>query len=286
MSIVGTLGAIGAAGSLGGAALGAVGAGKQASAAQSAAQLQYQAQQNALAEQQREFDTNQTNEAPFLKAGQGAVTNLGDLLNLSSQGKGALAPWTQQFQAPTAAEAEQFPGYQFQLQQGEKALQNSAAAQGNLLSGATQKGLQNYAQNSAQTDYQNVYNNALQQYQQSYNQFQQSQSNTFNRLASVAGLGQTTAGQLGQQGQEAATNTGNILFAGANGQGQALQNAGAATASGYNAFGNAASGIGSSLNNTVALASLLNAQNGPGALSNTSDPNGPLGIGWGLPTTP
>jgi hypothetical protein len=274
MSVV-TAAVIGGVGTVAGAALGAVGAGKQASAAKSAAELQYEAQQNALAEQQREYNQNQQNEAPFLQAGQQSVTSLGNLLNLSGQGQGALAPWTQQFKAPTAAEAEQFPGYQFQLQQGEQALQDSASAQGTLLSGATQKGLINYGQNAAQSDYQQVYNNALQQYQQSYNQFQQNQSNTFNRLASVAGLGQVTAGQLGQQGQQAAQNTGNILFNGATGQGQALQNAGAATASGYNAFGNAASGLGSSINNTVSLANLLNA-NGNNSFVNPNIYNNPI----------
>jgi hypothetical protein len=42
---------------------------------------------------------------------------------------------------------------QFQLQQGNKAIQNSAAAHGNLLSGATLKGLQNYGQQTALNNY-------------------------------------------------------------------------------------------------------------------------------------
>ena len=40
----------------------------------------------------------------------------------------------------------------FALGQGEQALQNSAAAKGNLFSGNTQEALSNYAQNAAQQD--------------------------------------------------------------------------------------------------------------------------------------
>ena len=61
------------------------------------------------------------------------------------------------FTAPTAAEAEQDPGYQFALTQGETALQNSAASKGNLLTGGTAKAINDYAQQSAGTQYQNVY---------------------------------------------------------------------------------------------------------------------------------
>ena len=91
-------GTIAAAGISGGSALAASGA--QAGAAQTAAQLQAQEAQNALQFQQQEWNTTQANEAPFLKAGQGAVNTLSNQLN-----SGVYGPWTQQFQAPTAAQA-------------------------------------------------------------------------------------------------------------------------------------------------------------------------------------
>ena len=50
------------------------------------------------------------------------------------------------------------PGYAFRLNEGSNALQNSAAARGGLLSGATLKGISNYAQNAASGEFNNAYN--------------------------------------------------------------------------------------------------------------------------------
>lgn len=260
----------------GGALIGAIGSGiagsKQAGAANNAAQLQYQEQQQALAFQKQEWNQQQQNMAPWIQQGQGAVGTLGNLQNEALQGQGPLAPWTQQFQAPTAAQAAQAPGYQFQLQQGEGALQNSAAASGGLLTGNTGEALQQYGQGLAQSDYNNVYNQALQQYQQSYNQYQNNQSNLFNRYASLAGLGQQSAGQLGSQGQAAAGNVANISLTGGAQIGQQLNNAAAANASGYVG---AANSIGGGLNNLGQYATLqsLLGQNGTSGVTSADYAN-------------
>jgi hypothetical protein len=150
-----------------------------------------------------------------------------------------IAPFSQQFQAPTLQQAEQYPGYQFQLQQGQRAIQNSAAAKGGLVSGGTAEALNNYAQGSAQSDYQNVYNQAMQEYLNSYNIYNSNQANQYNRLASLAGLGQTATQQLGAQGQAAAGNVANISLGAGQQIGQSIQNRGAATASGYAGAANA-----------------------------------------------
>jgi hypothetical protein len=267
--------AIGTAGSVAGGAISAAGAGQQATASENAAQLQYQEQQQALAQENQQFQQEQTNEQPFLNAGQGAVTSLSGLL--STPGQGLLQPWTQQFTAPSAAEAAAQPGYQFSLQQGLNALQNSAAAQGSLLSSGTQKALNNYAQQAGQTDYQNAYNNALTGYNSAYNTFQNNQSNTFNRLASVAGLGQTTAAQLGQAGAQNAGTVANTLLTGGAQQGQDLQNAAAATASGYTALGNSVGSAAGGVGQTALLASLLN-----GSFGSSGTTTGINGTGAGL----
>jgi hypothetical protein len=95
-------------GSLGAGSIGAIASGAaastQANAANNAAALQSQEAANALAFQKQEFQTNQTNEAPFIQAGQGAIGNLSTLLAQGQNGQGAFAPWTGQFQAPTAAQ--------------------------------------------------------------------------------------------------------------------------------------------------------------------------------------
>lgn len=108
------------------------------------------------------------------------------------------------------------PGYQFGLQTGFNQVQSSAAARGGLYSGATLKALQRYGNDYAD--------------QQGYTPY-------MNRLASLAGMGQTANSQNAQAGQNYANQTGYNLMNAAN-----------ARASGINqsadAWGQAASGIG------------------------------------------
>ena len=153
-----------------------------------------------------------------------------------------LQGYGQTFSAPTAQQAEQSPAEQAQLAIGNQQLQQSAAAQGNLLTGGTAEALQGYGENVAAQNYQNVFNNAYNTYAQNANQYYENQSNQFNRLASISGLGQTTAQQLGTLGQSASNNvTSNLLGTGAQ-IGQDYNNAGAANASGVVGSANAYSG--------------------------------------------
>jgi hypothetical protein len=234
----------------------------QSNAANNAASIQQSDQNASIAEQQREFNINQQNQAPWLQAGTQGIGALSGLL--STPGQGLLTPWTQQFQAPTADQAAQTPGYQFQLQQGNQAIQNSAAAQGGLLSGNTLTAMDQYSQGLASTNYQQVYNNALQQYQQSYNIFQGNQSNEFNRLAALSGIGQTTATSLGNQGQAAASNIANINSSSGAQIGNSLMAAGGAQASGYAGIANSLSGGASGLGQYALLNSLLGSNNASG----------------------
>lgn len=111
------------------------------------------------------------------------------------------------------------PDYQFALQQGFQGLDRSAAARGRLESGGYGQDLVKYGQGMAAQ-----------------------QLNTYtNRLAAIAGVGQTAANQMGAMGQNYA-----------NAYGQNVQNAGMARASGYaanaNANSNLANGIGQGAN--------------------------------------
>lgn len=226
----------------------------QANAEKYAAQLSAQEADKALNFQQNEFNTTQANEAPWLSAGKGALGNLQAILAEPGQG------WDKTFTAPTAAEAAQNPGYPFSLEQGEGALQNSAAAKGSLFSGNTEEALSKYAENAASSNYGDVYNRAFNEYLQSYGQY----NNQLNRLSALSGTGQTTANVLGAQGQAAANNVGNIdLTTGAQ-QGQDIANAAAATASGYNALGNAFGSTGSNVMNLMMLQKLLGSGGGGG----------------------
>lgn len=108
------------------------------------------------------------------------------------------------------------PGYQFNLNQGLKSTQNSAAARGLGNSGAALKGAASYATGLADSTYQQQFNNAV-----------TNQTNAYNRLLGVSSLGENAAAQTGAQGTTAAANAG-----------QAYQNAGTAQAAGYTGAAN------------------------------------------------
>lgn len=106
---------------------------------------------------------------------------------------------------PTQAFLEQTPGYQFNLSQGLKSIQNSAAGRGLGVSGAALKGAAQFATGLA--------DNTLQTQQ---GIFQANLGNVLNPLMWQANLGQNAAAQTGQQGVTAAANAGNARIAGAN----------------------------------------------------------------------
>lgn len=72
------------------------------------------------------------------------------------------------FSAPTLADAQNEPGFAFQLAEGNKALEHSAAAKGILNTGGTLKDIARWSQGLADTTYGNVYNRALNSYQTNY----------------------------------------------------------------------------------------------------------------------
>ena len=288
-----TVAGIGAAGSIGGALIGSHSAGQaaktQADAATQAAQLQADASKQALDFQKQQYADSQANFAPWLQSGTSALSNLNYLLGngnanspamqqMVSPGIGnpgsLLTPYGQTFTAPTELDEQNDPGYMARLKLGTDTLQHSAAARGSVLTGGTAKALDQYAQDYASNEYNNVYNRALQGFQTNYNVYNQNQANQYNKLAALSGLGQTTAGQLATSGQNAANGVTSNLLSSAQQQGQDIQNAGAATASGYvgsgNAWSGALGGIGGNLSNLLLL-SQLGGSNRPvpsGALTN------------------
>lgn len=73
------------------------------------------------------------------------------------------------FHAPKGDEIYQDPSYQFRLEQGQKALESSAAGKGTLRTGGTLKDLLGYGQNFASQEYGNIYNRKLGENQQGWN---------------------------------------------------------------------------------------------------------------------
>lgn len=194
------------------AAVGAVaGAAISSSGSKKAAQTQADAA-NAAQETQLEMFNRQVElQEPWRQAGIGA---LGDL----TKGTAAGGDFARDF---TMADFQADPGYAFRLAQGQKALESSAAARGGLLSGGTGKALLGYGQEAASQEYGNA-----------YNRFNADRDRRFNRLASLAGIGQTATNQVGAFGQNAANNisnlqtqAGNAQAAGTIAQGNAINSA-------------------------------------------------------------
>lgn len=100
------------------------------------------------------------------------------------------------------------PGYQFRLQQGRQTLENSAAARGNLLSGATLKDLTGYAQGMASQESQAAY-------ARDFNAF----NNTQNQLANLMQQGFNASGQIVGSGQQGTNNLANLALMGGQSQG-------------------------------------------------------------------
>jgi hypothetical protein len=74
------------------------------------------------------------------------------------------------FVAPTAITMENDPGFKFRRDEGNQAMERSAAAKGSILSGGTQKALAQYNQDYASNEFQNVFNRALGTQQQNVGQ--------------------------------------------------------------------------------------------------------------------
>ena len=180
--------AIGAAGAVAGGAMAASGSKKAAQTQAKSADKASQIQLDMYNQTRQDLD-------PYKQAG---ATSL-------SQMMGQMTPDGYFNQTYTGQDIYSDPSYQFRLQQGQDAIQSSAAAQGGLLSGATLKAIQNYGQESASQEYSNA-----------YNRFNADQTNRYNRLSNLVGIGQNAAAQVGNAGAQTAQAVANNTMAGAN----------------------------------------------------------------------
>lgn len=201
-----------------GAAIGAaavVGAGASIYSSNKASKAQQQASEQANATQMQQYNQSRADLTPWRLTGQNALRDLSDLTGVAyndgqTMQTGTPMPARQprnQLQALMDS-----PGYQFRLAEGNKALDRSAAARGGLFSGATLKALSRYNQDYASNEY----------------------GNQWNRLASIAGVGQQATNQGVALGQSTANAVSNNLI-----------NAGNARASNYINTGNTIGGLAS-----------------------------------------
>ena len=188
----------------GGAAASIYGSNKAAKAQKDAAKDAAKAQQQALAAQ------TAVNE-PYVTAGKNALAEYQKL-----------AP----YQDFGMAQFKTDPGYQFRMSEGIKALERSAAARGLLQSGGTLKGITQYGQDIASSEYQNAFSRYLTEREARMNPY-----SYLTGIGQAAAAGQSAnIGSTGAALADIASQRGNVQAA------QAMGNAGA--------IGNALSSIG------------------------------------------
>lgn len=182
---------------IGGAAV--LGAGATVYASDQASSAQRAAAAQASATQQGMFNQIQATEAPWVSQGQQANQALGQFYGLPGGAGGAAPDYSKIL--------SNLPGYQFQLQQGQQAMERNLAARGLLGSGAAQKSLATFGQGLAQ-NYAGQYTQGLQ------NLSQLGQAGA----SGVASAGMNAANQIGSNQIYA----GNAAAAGYANQGQAI----------------------------------------------------------------
>jgi hypothetical protein len=182
----------------------------QSSAAGKAADAQQYAADRASETELQMYNQTRDDQAPYREQGYKSLSQLG-------AGTANGGDFNRDF---TLKDFVKDPGYQFRLDQGTRQLQGSAAARGGLLNGGTLKALDRYNQDYSSGEYSNA-----------YSRFNNDRTTRFNRLASLAGVGQTSLQQTGQIGQQTANNISNNQLESGN-----------ARASGYIGTGNAISG--------------------------------------------
>lgn len=222
--------AIGGAAVIGGATS-VIAGNKAAKAQKNAAAQQAQISREQIAEERRQYDLARSDYAPYRETGYKALDTLSSMYGVNKDGK----------KLDMSAAVAATPGYQFRMDEGQKAIERSQAARGLLTSGATGKALTRYAQNYASGEYENF----------------------ANRLASLAGVGQSATNSTTAAGQAMMSGIGNANQMASN----AAANAGNARASSY---ANAGSAINTAINN--GLSAYLYSQGG-----GFSAPNSGLG---------
>lgn len=200
----------------GSALLGFMGSQNQASAAKEAANTQLQGTLAAAQQQREMFDILNKQQAPYREAGYGALSKINTML----------PQFTRTF-TPADLQANLAPNYEFMRQQG-----LGATAQGaNVASPGSNVDLAKtiFAENYAKGGYQDALTN-----------WRNQQTDIFNRLSGIAGIGQAAQGQAQNLGAATSTNLANLATGGANAIAGGQIGAANAQAAGLQGIGNSA----------------------------------------------
>jgi hypothetical protein len=209
--------------------------------AEDAASQQRAGTEAAIGENRRQFDLIRQDQAPFREAGVASLKRLRDMLNPG----GSL---DRRFSvADFWADPVTALGYQSGLDLGTRALRNAAPLTTGIDSGAALKELTKFG-----TDYTSG------KAGEAYSRFEGDKTNVFNRLAAMAGIGQTANSVNAAAGMSTGNNIASLLTAQGN-----------ANAASHIAQGNAMSGGVTSLSNWWQQQQMLDRMRGTGQSSPT-----------------
>lgn len=171
-----------------------------------------------------EFQQTRQDLSPFMQAGNVSLQQL--MAGLQPGGQFNHMFGLQDFQ--------QSPAYQFNLQQGQMAIDKASNARGNLYAPQTLKDLSTFTQGMASNEFQNAFNN-----------YRMGTNDIFSRLSGVSNLGENAAAGVGTIGANVAGGIADLST-----------QAGNARAGGTMAIGNAAQGGINNLTNLALLSQL------------------------------
>lgn len=203
---------------IGSAVIGGIGASKQASAARDAAATQAAAADRAMQQEREMYEQSREDLGPYREEGYAALKDIA-----------AMKPFlTAQF-GPEQYETYFDPSMEFRRRLGEQTTARMLNVGGGAISGNTLRGLEEFGQNLASTEYGNA-----------FNRFQTERGNIYNTLANIAGMGQQAVNTGVGAGQTFAAQQTGLLTGQA--AAQAAGQVGAA-----NAYAGALGNIGSSM---------------------------------------
>lgn len=200
--------AAGIAAGVGAVASGVIGA----NAADKASKATQQSADQAVAEERRQYDQTREDQAPWLQTGKSALDALAGMYGVSGSGN----------QTPDYSAFYKSPDYDFAQQEGIKGVDAGAASRGYLDSGETRKAEIAYSSNLAKQNF----------------------GSYADRLAGLAGVGQTAATNLGAVGANTSGNISNIIQSAGNNRASSYLTQGKSYADSIGTAAGAIGGIG------------------------------------------
>lgn len=223
-----------------------------------AANAQKEAANAMIANTNKMYESNKGLAMPYINAGTDMLGGLQNWLKTDSNNPLSTLIKLTTPGADMNSVLEGLPGYQFQLGQGNRAVQNALAARGlGGSAGAVAKGVANYTQGLAQSSW----------------------GNLVDKLQNVFGAGTNAMQGLVNTGANAVNSLTGAGAAATNSINSALGGIGNANANMYNSIGGAIGGMGNSLSSYMMMKSLMGGGGGGGGSGSIY---GPLSLSPGI----